>query len=134
MKIAVFWVVAPCSLVEVYQRFRGPCCLHHQGVALLQPRRQQSSNRTCVKNGLSDFSIILYFPVYFDGSVPPSPWPGCGSSLLPLDPLHSLPSPQSSPLTIGPAKLLPCPTCSYISTHFFTRVYSPPDDGGSKRY
>jgi hypothetical protein len=31
MKMAVFWVVAPCSLVEVYQRFRGPCCLHHQG-------------------------------------------------------------------------------------------------------
>jgi hypothetical protein len=30
-KIAVFWVVAPCSLVEIYQRFRGPCCLHHQG-------------------------------------------------------------------------------------------------------
>jgi hypothetical protein len=27
----VFWVVAPCSLVEAYQRFRGPCCLHHQG-------------------------------------------------------------------------------------------------------
>jgi hypothetical protein len=31
MKMAVFWVVAPCSLVEVYQRFRGTCCLHHQG-------------------------------------------------------------------------------------------------------
>jgi hypothetical protein len=30
MKMAVFWVAAPCSLVEVYQRFRGPCCLHHQ--------------------------------------------------------------------------------------------------------
>jgi hypothetical protein len=30
-KMAVFWVVAPCSLVEVHQRFRGPCCLHHQG-------------------------------------------------------------------------------------------------------
>jgi hypothetical protein len=30
-KMAVFWVVAPCSPVEVYQRFRGPCCLHHQG-------------------------------------------------------------------------------------------------------
>jgi hypothetical protein len=29
-KMAVFWVVAPCSLVEVYHRFRGPCCLHHQ--------------------------------------------------------------------------------------------------------
>jgi hypothetical protein len=30
-KMAVFWVVALCSLVEIYQRFRGPCCLHHQG-------------------------------------------------------------------------------------------------------
>jgi hypothetical protein len=30
-KMAVFWVVAPCSLIEVYQRFRGPCCLHYQG-------------------------------------------------------------------------------------------------------
>jgi hypothetical protein len=29
-KMAVFWVVVPCSLVEVYQRFIGPCCLHHQ--------------------------------------------------------------------------------------------------------
>jgi hypothetical protein len=28
MKIVVFWVVATCSLVEVYQRFRGPCSLH----------------------------------------------------------------------------------------------------------
>jgi hypothetical protein len=31
MKMAVFWDVAPCSVVEVYQRFRGPCCLHHHG-------------------------------------------------------------------------------------------------------
>jgi hypothetical protein len=30
MKMAVFWVVVTCSLEEVYQRFRGPCCLHHQ--------------------------------------------------------------------------------------------------------
>jgi hypothetical protein len=48
VKMAVFWVVAPCSLVEVYQRFRGPCCLHHQGdhrpdYTALQPRRQPSS-------------------------------------------------------------------------------------------
>jgi hypothetical protein len=28
-EMAVFWFVAPCSLVEVYQRFRDPCCLHH---------------------------------------------------------------------------------------------------------
>jgi hypothetical protein len=31
--MTVFWVVAPCSLVEVYQSFRGPFCLHHQGDA-----------------------------------------------------------------------------------------------------
>jgi hypothetical protein len=30
-KMAVFWVVAPCSLVEVHQRFGGTFCLHHQG-------------------------------------------------------------------------------------------------------
>jgi hypothetical protein len=65
--MAVFWTVAPCSLVEVYQRFRGPCCLQHQGdeatqssddggskdlqnvgkllpdYTALQPRRQPSS-------------------------------------------------------------------------------------------
>jgi hypothetical protein len=26
MKMDFFWVVALCSLVEVYQCFRGPCC------------------------------------------------------------------------------------------------------------
>jgi hypothetical protein len=31
MKMAVFWVVDPCSLVEVYRRFRGACCLNHHG-------------------------------------------------------------------------------------------------------
>jgi hypothetical protein len=30
MKMAVFWVVAPCSLVEVYRRFKGAFCLHHE--------------------------------------------------------------------------------------------------------
>jgi hypothetical protein len=28
--MAVFWFVAPCRLVSVYQRFRGLYCLHHQ--------------------------------------------------------------------------------------------------------
>jgi hypothetical protein len=31
MKMAVFWDVAPCSRVDVYRRFRGVCCLYHQG-------------------------------------------------------------------------------------------------------
>jgi hypothetical protein len=33
-KMAVFWVVALCYLVEVYERFRDPCCLHHLGDSL----------------------------------------------------------------------------------------------------
>jgi hypothetical protein len=32
MKMAAFWVVALCSLVEVYRSVRVACCLHHQGL------------------------------------------------------------------------------------------------------
>jgi hypothetical protein len=32
MKMAVFWVVVLCSLVEVYLCFRGTCCLHYQAL------------------------------------------------------------------------------------------------------
>jgi hypothetical protein len=31
LKMAVFWIVAPCSLVDVYLRFRSACCLYHWG-------------------------------------------------------------------------------------------------------
>jgi hypothetical protein len=31
MEIIDFWDIAPCSLVEADQRFRGTYCLHHQG-------------------------------------------------------------------------------------------------------
>jgi hypothetical protein len=34
VKMTVFWVVTPCSLVEVHCHFRGACCLHHQ-IALI---------------------------------------------------------------------------------------------------
>jgi hypothetical protein len=30
-KMTAFWIVAPCSFVEIYRRFRGDYCLHHQG-------------------------------------------------------------------------------------------------------
>jgi hypothetical protein len=41
--MAVFWVVAPCSLVEVYQRFKGSCCLHHQNEdSHLRPHRREN--------------------------------------------------------------------------------------------
>jgi hypothetical protein len=39
MKMAVFWVVAPCSMVEVKQHSRGPCCLHHQGALMIEAAR-----------------------------------------------------------------------------------------------
>jgi hypothetical protein len=41
--MAVFWVVAPCSLVEVYQHFRGPCCLHHQALITLMMEAARTS-------------------------------------------------------------------------------------------
>jgi hypothetical protein len=47
MKMAVFWVVGPCSVVEVHRRFRGACCLHNQGpddYTAQQPRRLSSSS------------------------------------------------------------------------------------------
>jgi hypothetical protein len=31
LKMTVFRIVAPCSLVEVHRRFRSACCLYHQG-------------------------------------------------------------------------------------------------------
>jgi hypothetical protein len=30
MKMTVFWDVAPCSIIEIYQHFRGAYCLHCQ--------------------------------------------------------------------------------------------------------
>jgi hypothetical protein len=40
LKTTVFWDVAPWSLVEVYRRFRGACCLyhHHHPHDYLHPR------------------------------------------------------------------------------------------------
>jgi hypothetical protein len=40
--MADFWVMAPCSLVEVYKRFRGLCRIHHLGdclIALIEAAR-----------------------------------------------------------------------------------------------
>jgi hypothetical protein len=31
MKFRVFWDILPHSQIDVDQRFRGACCLHHQG-------------------------------------------------------------------------------------------------------
>jgi hypothetical protein len=36
--------VVPCSLVGVYRRFRGACCLHHQGDGLDETAHYRSSH------------------------------------------------------------------------------------------
>jgi hypothetical protein len=60
--MAVFWVVAPCSLVEVYQRFSGPCCLHHQGYEYPQIL-QYNVNPVCDK--CYGYADIQETSVYF---------------------------------------------------------------------
>jgi hypothetical protein len=46
--MAVFKVVALCSLVEVYQCFRGACCLHHQGDEFAMMIEATSTSETSV--------------------------------------------------------------------------------------
>jgi hypothetical protein len=57
MKMAVFWVVAPCSLVGVYQRFRGPCSLHHQGDDDHRPDDGGSKDLWNVGTLLQDYTV-----------------------------------------------------------------------------
>jgi hypothetical protein len=45
LKTTVFWVVAPCSLAEVYRRFRGACSRHHQSIAYHSKNFQVSGKK-----------------------------------------------------------------------------------------
>jgi hypothetical protein len=44
MKIAVFWVVGPYSPLDVYRRFRGARCLHHQGALPMEAARTSETS------------------------------------------------------------------------------------------
>jgi hypothetical protein len=48
MKMTVFRVVAPCSLVEVYQRLRGACCLHPSSTITALMMEAASTSETSV--------------------------------------------------------------------------------------
>jgi hypothetical protein len=87
--MAVFWVVAPCSLVGVYQLFRGPYCLHRQvdddggskdilnvgkilpDYTALQLRRQPSSYsppwepQIMLSSSLFSGVMCLFWPIFF---------------------------------------------------------------------
>jgi hypothetical protein len=57
-KMAVLWVVALCSLIEVYQRFKSPCCLHHQGVMTHRRDDGGSKNHWNVGKLLPDYTAL----------------------------------------------------------------------------
>jgi hypothetical protein len=46
--MAVFWVVAPCILVEVDRRFRDVRCLHHQVIIIALMIEAASTSETSV--------------------------------------------------------------------------------------
>jgi hypothetical protein len=61
--MAVFWVVVPCSVVEVYQRFRSPCCLHHQDQTTRRYNPEDSHLRTHRRENLKFYWEVTSFPV-----------------------------------------------------------------------
>jgi hypothetical protein len=65
LKMAVFWVVKSCSLVQVYRRFRGVCCFHHQDDDCLseyttQVERKLFINNTAHHSTDVDFKTVNY--------------------------------------------------------------------------
>jgi hypothetical protein len=60
-KMAVFWIAVPCSLVEVYQRFRGPCCLHHHG-SKTSEKLVNFYHTTTQKTAVLDLQTSSHFP------------------------------------------------------------------------
>jgi hypothetical protein len=72
IKISVFRVVAPCSLIEVYRRFTGACCLHHQDdrqtlygarsqkTLMFMTVKRQTRNRKPVTLSTEPSLLILY--------------------------------------------------------------------------
>jgi hypothetical protein len=69
MKVAVFWVVAPCSLLEVYRRFRSACCLHYIATMMEAASTSETSVNFCQntrRNNPEDTHLLLlkYFQRY----------------------------------------------------------------------
>jgi hypothetical protein len=60
LKMAVFWVVAPCRLLSVYRRFRGLYCLHHQGDELSLVNSYQTTRRYNPWQPFSTFTSAWY--------------------------------------------------------------------------
>jgi hypothetical protein len=66
-KMAVIWVFAPCSLEEVYRRFRDAHCLHQQGDEGALMMEAASSSETSVNfyqlHGTTAQKIVIFIRV-----------------------------------------------------------------------
>jgi hypothetical protein len=60
MKMAVFWVVAPCSRVEVYRRFREACCLHHQSYLIMEASTSETSVNIIRRHGATTEKTAIF--------------------------------------------------------------------------
>jgi hypothetical protein len=75
MKIAVFWDVTTCSLVEIGGRFRGVCSLHNQGDQACPSIR--TSNLKWILYGIAVIMYSIYFNILWLGI-----WPTSVSALV----------------------------------------------------
>jgi hypothetical protein len=67
MKMAVFWDVAPCSLVEIDWHFRGAYCLHNQGDAYSEGTSETSVNfNEATPRNIPEDYHYLYLLVSYD--------------------------------------------------------------------
>jgi hypothetical protein len=58
LNMTVFSVVALCSLVKVYRRFRDTCCSHHQGDGSHHPDDGGSKYLWNVSKRLPDYTVL----------------------------------------------------------------------------
>jgi hypothetical protein len=69
----VFWDVLPCKMI-VDRRFRGTCCLHHQGWSsfymAVHPRRQFWNACHCCVMGCGSFKTMLMTVTYAKNNGP----------------------------------------------------------------
>jgi hypothetical protein len=78
--MTVFRDVAPCSLVDVYRRFRGACCLHHQGTCKTSANVYQIARRKHLLRQTSSYSPRENLKSHQDDTV--NDWCGRGGPLL----------------------------------------------------
>jgi hypothetical protein len=57
-QMTVFWDVTSSNLVEVYLRFRGDCCLHHQGYLVFKSDTSTEIFAVCI------YSVSAYIPSF----------------------------------------------------------------------